>query len=149
MYDGTFKVITDVNVGDTLIGYSQDSMIDESDGTWMSWKTDTLEGDIVPVTVVQADIDYYKEYYVINKRIKITKSHPFFAKAKDSDVWGWIDSADLKVGDLLFKPDGSTEEVTSHEFKQRKLDVVTLNVENVDNYFAGLNPVLVHNTLVK
>jgi hypothetical protein len=40
-------------------------------------------------------------------------------------------------------------EVTSVVFVQEPLNVVTLDVEEVDNYFAGTANILVHNQITK
>jgi len=149
MWDGTRKKIYDLVVGDELLGYHIQGMLDEGNPNWMDWTTEDPIGEKVMCRVKSAVIDFYPEYYIINNDIKITKAHHFFARHENSKQWGWIDSPELVVGDYLLHEDGSHIRVNSIEFIQDRLDVVTIDVEDTDTYLAGGNSVLVHNEIVK
>ncbi len=149
MWDGTRKKVYNLKVGDELLGYKIPGMIDADDPNWREWTTENPIGEKVMCRVKTAVIDFYPEYYFINNDIKITKAHRFFARHENSNIWGWIDSPDLVVGDYLLHEDGSHVKVSSIEFVQDRLDVVTVDVEETDTYFAGGTAVLVHNSEVK
>ena len=147
MFDGTQKLLKDIVIGDELLGYHVDGMLDEEVPGWEQWTTDIpTSGELVPVTVTSAVKDTYHEYYIINNDIKVTKSHPFFAST-DGITWGWIDTPNLKVGDKMMDVNKNTIDIDSISFVIGAIDVVTLDVENEDNYFAA--NILVHNNLTK
>jgi hypothetical protein len=149
LFDGSYKVIKDLEVGDKLVGYYVEGMIDEDVPGWEEWKTDSPnEGMIIPVTLNSVNKDTYQSYYFINNSIKITIKHPFFA-SRDGLTWGWIDTPDLKVGDKVFTIDKEVISISSIEFIEDTINVVTLDVEEVDCYFATEDNILVHNDLVK
>jgi hypothetical protein len=123
-------------------------MIDEEEYGWENWTTENyLSGQVVPVTVTGLYPDIYSSYYIVNNDIKITKKHKFFASV-DGIIWGWIDSSELKIGDKLLDIDKNIIEVESIEHILEPLQVVTLNVEDIDNYFAGQSHILLHNNEV-
>jgi hypothetical protein len=146
MFDGTQKLLKDIVIGDELMGYHIDGMIDEEEPGWENWTTENhLSGEIVPVTVTGVKQDAYSSYYLINNDIKITKQHRFFAST-DAITWTWIDSTDLKVGDKLLDIDKNIIEITSKLYIQEALHVVVLDVETTDNYFVGQSNILIHNS---
>jgi intein/homing endonuclease len=149
MADGTSKEIQYVNVGDWLLGFDLEDMPDESTKDWELYKTDNLSsGGFVPVQVIYKKEDTYREYYIINNDIKITKQHRLFIKREN--YWQWIDSSEVKVGDYLLGKNKKEIEIKSVEYVKDILEVVTLDTEQTDNYFAGNRAVLVHNNeLVK
>jgi len=148
--DGTTKILKDIQVGDWLLGYDFEDMPDESEPNWREYtREDASEGHYVPVQVVFKKFDYYSSYYHINNDIKITKSHPLFIKKASTNLWGWIDSPDIQVGDIMLGKDRSEIIIESIDYVQETLEVVTLDTEETDNYFAGNNPILVHNSLEK
>jgi hypothetical protein len=150
MADGSTRRIYDLNEGDEIIGYSIPGMIDESQNDWETWTTEIpSSGEQKIATVKTALIDKWRGYYVINDDIKITKSHHLFARKPKTKKWGWIDSVDLQVGDYLFHATGEKVRVDTLEYVDDDLDIVDLDVEEVDNYFAGSTPILVHNAVQK
>jgi hypothetical protein len=121
-------------------------MIDEEVEGWEQWTTNTpIIGELVPVTVTNVRKDFYTSYYLINNDIKITKLHRLFAST-DGSTWTWIDSSDLEVGYKLLDINKNIIEITSKLQVTELLDVIILDVENTDNYFAGQSSVLIHNT---
>jgi intein/homing endonuclease len=75
----------------------------------------------------------------------VTKQHPFLTNKKDSDVWAWVDTPDLEVGDYLKHINGDKVEITSIVYVGDPIYVKTLDVEEVDNYTAGNMAVVIHN----
>ena len=147
MFDGTKKLLKDIIVGDELMGYYMDGMIEEEVPGWEQWTTnEPTTGELVPVIVNHTRKDYYTSYYLINNDIKITKMHEFFAST-DGLTWGWIDSSDLKVGDKLLDVDKNIIEITSKLYITEPLNVIVLDVETTDNYFAGQSNILIHNAV--
>ena len=148
MWDGSVQRLRTIEPGDVVVGYMIDGMIDESIEGWEEWTTEDISsGVLVPAVVKHSYSDSYKEYYIINEDIKITKAHPLFIK--QNDVYGWVDSPDINIGDFMINQDGEEVEITSIEFIPEELNVITMNVEEIDNYFAGNSRVLVHNTIEK
>ena len=143
---------TQVNIEDLFVGQEVLAMtiptmpldFDDED-TWKEWETNTIEGsEQTTATVKEIYFDWYKDYYLINNRIKTTFEHPFFVK-RDSK-YTFETTADLQVGDeFLTDTSGSFvfEEITSIEKIDEELETVNINCEPHDVYFAG--GVLVHN----
>jgi hypothetical protein len=138
-------LLKDIVIGDELLGYHVDGMLDEEVPGWEQWTTDIpTSGELVPVTVTSTRKDFYTSYYLINNDIKVTKMHKFFAST-DGLTWGWIDSSDLQVGNKLLDVNKNIIEIASKLYIQEALDVIVLNVEQTDNYFAGQSNILIHN----
>ena len=125
MWDGTTRRIKTLSVGDIITGYDVE--------------TNTL----LPTTVKAIKFDYFKEYYIINNDLHITEQHPLYVK--QNGTWDWIDAADLNVGDYMLNTDKTEVEITSKDFIQERIDVVNIDVEEVDTYFAGKEQLLIHN----
>jgi hypothetical protein len=150
MFNGSTKLLKNIKVGDELLGYYIDGMLDESNPYWQYWYAPlSAEGNFEKTVVTGVIPSSYHQYFIINNDIRITKSHPLFVNQAGTDTWNWIDTPYIKVGDKLKGVDGSTIEITSYEVVNDFIEVVTLDVENIDNYFAGQTPVLVHNNIVK
>lgn len=149
MEDGSTKQAQYIKAGDVILGYNLPGMKDGSESDWESWTTNNIDGEVVPVVVKTAILDWYKEYYVINNDLKITQQHMIFVCK--NGIWGWVDVRDMEVGDQLVDLDENIVDITSIRKVSERLDVVTLDVEDVDTYFVGNHPILVHNadTVVK
>jgi hypothetical protein len=150
MFDGSYKLLKDIKVGDELTGYYIDGMIDEKTPGWQSWATsEPTSGNILPIKVIALKEDYYNAYYLINNTLKITKSHKLFA-TRDGVNWTWIDSSEIAAGDRLIDIDKNIITVTDLAYIPERIDVITLDVETWDNYFVTPLNILVHNNeLVK
>jgi len=147
MADLSVKRIDELKAGDLVRGYHINGMIDENQYNWRDFTTESTEGSYHIAKVKFAKKDYYSSYYVVNNDIKITIKHAMFVKNKDTGIWGWYDVDRIRVGDSLFGHDGKEVKIDSILYKKERLDVVMLDVEEVDTYFAGNSKVLVHNTL--
>ena len=145
--DGSETKIEDLFIGQEVLAITLPTMpLDfDDEETWKDWETNTIEGaEQTTATVKEIYFDWYKDYYVINDRIKTTYEHPFFVK-RDSK-YTFETTADLQVGDeFLTDTSGSFlfETITSIEKIDEELETVNINCEPHDVYFAG--GVLVHN----
>jgi len=145
--DGSETKIEDLFIGQEVLAITLPTMpLDfDDEETWKDWETNTIEGaEQTTATVKEIYFDWYKDYYVINDRIKTTYEHPFFVK-RDSK-YTFETTADLQAGDeFLTDTSGSFvfEEITSIEKINEELETVNINCEPHDVYFAG--GVLVHN----
>ena len=116
-------------------------------------ETDTLDGaEQVTATVKEIYFDWYKDYYLINKRIKTTFEHPFLIKRDGK--YKFVITLDLQIGDEFVTnrqwliPEAKEnelvfEEITSIDRIKEELETVNINCEPHDVYFAG--GVLAHN----
>ena len=145
--DGSTIPIEDLSIGQQILALTLPTMpldFDDED-TWKEWETDTLDGaEQVTALVREIYFDWYKDYYIINNRIKTTFEHPFFVK-RDSK-YQFIKTMDLQVGDeFLTDTSGSFvfEQISNIQQVDEELETVNINCEPYDVYFAG--GVLVHN----
>ena len=148
--DGTVRMAEDLQTGDVLMGYSIPGMLDENHPLWRSWKTDNLAGALqVPVKIRRLEHRTNTSYQDINNgALQITPEHPVFVK-RDGH-WQWINAGSVMPGDMMISTKyGETTVVTNDEVQQ-VVQVVTMDVEEFDCYFAGNfagNQVLVHNVM--
>lgn len=78
-------------------------------------------------------------YYIINDReLMVTQSHKIFINNNK-----WVYVKDIKVGDIMFKEDGTEVIVKNIEYIENSEDIFNFEVEDFSNYFA--NGYLVHN----
>ena len=153
--DGITIPIEDLFVGQEVMAMSLPTMpldFDDED-TWKEWETDTLDGaEQVTATVKEIYFDWYKDYYLINKRIKTTFEHPFLVKRDGK--YKFVITLDLEFGDEFVTnrqwliPEAKEnalvfEKITSIERIHEELETVNINCEPHDVYFAG--GVLAHN----
>lgn len=143
MFDGTTKPAEHLKVGDLVAGYKMPGMIDENTPGWEKWTTTDSSGEKVAARVRSAKHDWFKSYYVINQDVHITKGHELFVKR--DETWGWHDAPSIKVGDKVLGAHGKEIHVGSIVVVSKPIDVVVLDVESNDTYFAGKNPILIHN----
>lgn len=142
--DGSYKNAELIKVGDKILGKSIPGMIDENTDGWEDWTTDSLNGsENVEVTVRSAKLDWYKQYWVINSDLKITQQHHLLVKR--DGVWGWLDVRDMRIGDKLHGKGGHEVNVGTIKLVKERIDVMVIDVEEIDTYYAGKNPVLIHN----
>jgi hypothetical protein len=142
--DGTTKTAINLKPGDRIIGYTVPGMVDENTPGWKDWTTNTIEGGQEQVvTVRSATHDWYREYYIINSDLHITKDHALFVKT--NTTWSWKDVNDMVIGDKLLGRDGKEVYVGTLTKVLDPIDVIVLDVEEIDTYFVGNRGVLVHN----
>lgn len=151
--DGLTIPIEDLFVGQEVLSMEIPTMpldFDDED-TWKEWETNNISGATqVTASVKEIYFDWYKNYYLLNDRIKTTYEHPFFVKrnvdSSSDKQYLFITTENLVVGDeFLTDTSGSLvfEEVTNIQKVDEELETVNINCEPHDVYFAG--GVLVHN----
>ena len=150
MFDGTTKLLKDIQIGEQLKGYYIPGMIDESEEGWQDWTGSTnSEGVYKAAKVISILESSYSFYYFINNDIKITVSHPILINKENTDIWSWVDTPFIEVGDNLKGTDKKIIKVESVEKINESIEVIILDVEEIDNYFAGKDPIVVHNSDLK
>jgi hypothetical protein len=152
MSDGSYKTLTNIAVGDMVMGYSTPSMIDQSVDGWYAWtSSDITDGANTVATVVSVNTHPHFNYYTINNDFKVSGLHPLLIKR--DELWQWIKVNALQVGDKMWSDNQEEIEITSvvntlAESEADAISVVSLNVESVDTYFVKGNTgitILAHN----
>ena len=143
----TFVNIEDVRVGDKVLGLKIPKMHDADYSGWELFETDTNAGaTLESVRVKHVEHGSYADYYQINNMLSITLEHPVWAKNTDG-VWKWVQAKDLHEGMMMIDSKQNELEIHSFTHVKKPLQVVSLDVEDVDTYFAGQEGqmILVHN----
>ena len=157
MSDGTTKNIEELMVGDVVKSMSIPDMpiVEGTDDDWDTYKdfsTNSLvSSSLSTATVKRAVTDSYDNYYKITLGngdiLKVTFEHPLFIQRDGVYQWTKVHhteiSSSLKTTDLLVDKDKNTQTISSIEFVDEILDTGTIDVEDLDVYFA--NNYLVHN----
>lgn len=145
MADNTFKPIEDVIAGDEVVSYNIEGLSLEEEA-WTDWYARyRVFGEKTVSTVVTNTLGRNGTYFLINNDLKITNEHPMLMKKGDTITWERMDS--LRVGNSIFNSDLEWVEVTSIERINTEFKTGNLDVEQVDNYFAG--GILVHNVALE
>ena len=128
MADGSQKPIEKVQVGDEVVSKDLESGRDEIHVVKRTFKHDGA-------AVFDLTVD--------GEKVTATAEHPFYVVGR-----GWTGMSDLKAGDELLRPDGTTVAVDAVTPTGRVATVYNFEVEETHNYFVrvGDNWVLVHNT---
>ncbi len=143
MADNTFKPIEDVIAGDEVVSYNIEGLSLEEEA-WIDWYARyRVFGEKTVSTVVTNTLGRNGAYYLINNNLKITNEHPMLMKKGDTITWESMKH--LRVGHSIFNSDLEWVEVTSIERVVVEFQTGDLDVEQVDNYFAG--GILVHNNI--
>ena len=140
------KAIEDVNIGEEVMTVVIPNLPDEDlgYGIWKTWSsTDDMSNlEVSTATIKNMFFDYKDGYYNINDGLlKVTNEHPLWGYRDNK--WSWYTLEELLVGDKLLNYKGETIEVTKLEFVEGEVEVVNIDVEPLDVYFAG--GILVHN----
>jgi hypothetical protein len=153
MSDGSMKNIEDISVDDEVLSVIIPDLPDEDLG-YNEWKTFTSTGDMTSLEASSATVekifyDYMDGYWNVNDGlIKVTEEHDlwtytFIDNAGDARYWKWRKPSQLQIGQSLLDHEGNLIEVTSIEKIEEEVEVVNIDVEPLDVYFAG--GILVHN----
>jgi hypothetical protein len=153
MADDTAKPIEEIDVGDEVMSLDLPGLPDEDLG-YLEWKAFTMrpmdasdlelliEQNKKTAFVENLFYDYMNGYYSINNGyLKVTAEHDLFAYSKGN--WGWRTPKELSEGMLLLNFLGEMAKVESIEWVPGEVEVINIDVEPLDVYFAG--GVLVHN----
>lgn len=118
--DGTTKSIEEIQVGDRVIAYNEE--------------TKKFERRSVKHFFAFSE---QKEHLVINGHIRVTPTHRFLLGGK------WIPAGELKVGDALLNDRGEQNNITSIEHVAEPKPVFNFEVAELHNFVA--EGVVVHN----
>ena len=136
MADGSQKPIAEVELGDLV------------------WASDPETGDVGPREV--ADLIRHTGLHQMvavtlanGTSIDATDEHPFWVlkrRTGGGDAQGtWVDAIDLQAGDQLLSADRNILEVANLAISFTDLTAYNLTVAGLHTYYAGHEPVLVHN----
>jgi len=153
MADGTDKVIEELGVSDKVLSVIIPDLPDEDLG-YLAWKTFTSADDMTSLEASSATVekifyDYMDGYWSVNDGLmKVTEEHDlwtytFTDNVGDDRYWKWRKPSQLQIGQSLLDHEGNLIEVTSIEKIEEEVEVVNIDVEPLDVYFAG--GILVHN----
>ncbi|MGY0460322.1 ricin-type beta-trefoil lectin domain protein [Kitasatospora sp. cg17-2] len=134
--DGTTKQIADIQVGDEVLATDP-----ETGETSAEPVTDLILGEGLKNLVT---ITLTKGSYQRPVKLTATDGHPFWVASRGE----WVKATDLKPGDTLQSPDGTTSQVLAVTRWTQQQAVRNLTVADLHTYYvlAGITPVLVHNT---
>ena len=135
--------VEDIVVGDMLCSWSESSWPNAVQGQslFRDWAATKLTGYIKYSQVVAIKHSTYKEHYVING-LSITPEQPVLVN-RDS-VWHWIEPRDIRATDKVLSKTGKPVPIDVFDHILGEVNVVEIDVEPIDCYFAG--NVLVHNS---
>ncbi|WP_375430834.1 Hint domain-containing protein [uncultured Friedmanniella sp.] len=126
--DGTTKPIEDIQIGDEVAAFNPET------------------GENEPRRVLDAfthhDIPTYRVILDNDQAVTTTAEHPFMV-----DGQGWTPVRELRKGDQLVRPDGSTVTIHSIDATGEVATVHNFEVDGLHNYYiqAGHHRLLVHN----
>ena len=116
--EGGMKAIEEIRAGDRVLGLKG-------------------SGHIAGCDIERTYKSLHCSYYVINGKIRVTGTHPFFVDGK------WVEASKIEVGDHLTGKDSSLIEVKTIEVIKR--GVRAYNIEVADAHTFYVEGVLVHN----
>ena len=162
MSDGTDKKIEELSVGEEVLAAQVPNMplvFDHRD-SWSTWSsTPTIYPPNInwsqnyhemqelnrtstsTSTISDIFFDYMDSYYLINGEVKATSEHPFFVF--DGSDYRFVSTLNLQIGWFLYTIDNEFEKIFSINKINDPQEVVNINVEPLDVYFA--DGILVHN----
>lgn len=120
--DGSEKSIESIKVGDVVLGYNEYTGKNEYN------------------TVTQTFAKGQEGYILINKKLKVSPPHLFYAEGR------WIDASKLHVGDSLRMENGQTSRIWSLQNFSGIHTVYNLEVESDHTYMVG--GFVVHNKVI-
>jgi hypothetical protein len=149
MADGSTKLVEDLVVGDVLQAIAIDGFGTDEEA-WRTWTSDSFSQQAATVTVTEAVHRTSTNHYLITlangKELKTTYEHGLLIDR--SGTFKWIQTFDLVEQDKLFDAEsGLWSEVQSIQHLTDQVNVVTLDVENQDNFMV--NGIIVHNNIQK
>ena len=119
MANGTTKSIRDIEVGDMVSSYDEETK-------------QVVASEVLKLLIHDPEI-----YWIVNGRIKVTPNHSFYMNGK------WKQIGDTQLGDHMLTIDGKPEPITSFELITTKEPIYNLEIKKTHTYYA--EGVLVHN----
>jgi len=122
----------------------------EPDADWQAqydWRSESgLNGSrITPSPVGQITLGTHDDFYVINRRLKLTFEHPMLIRR--ADEWGFCAAEQLQIGDQLIEADLNEEPITTIEHINASTRTVSLHIPGTNTYLA--EGVWTHNDIAK
>jgi len=138
MADGTTKPIEDIKTGDKVLATDPKTGRTEA-------KTVTAEilgNGLKHLVTIALTIESDKKQHTVS--VTATAGHPFWVP----ELNRWIDSIDLRTGELLTTANGSKVKIATIHRWTALTNVHNLTVADLHTYYvlAGSTPVLVHNS---
>jgi hypothetical protein len=144
MYDGTYKNVEDLYVGDELMSLNIPSVPDSEYPDYLeTWSVGLLDDVEITKTYVTNTIHgQYSSYYKLNNSIEITFEHFVLSKSDDSP-WSFKQVESLSVGDFILDESLNVIEIASKEKIEETINAVSIDTEIKDVYFV--RGMLAHN----
>lgn len=141
--NGSTKNIEDLEIGDLVKTVSIAGLDSESEDAWKTFSTIVFNPSEDNSVVAGIQKSQYSYYFLINEVLKITFEHPILCER--TGVYCFLRAKDIFTGDKLFHYTLGWQEVISKERIDTTVNVVNINVESQDTYFA--ESFLVHNLM--
>lgn len=141
--DGSSKNIEDLEIGDLVKTVAIAGLNSESEDAWKTFSTDTFDPTEESSVVVAIQKSQYSYYFLINEKLKITFEHPLLV-LRDG-VYAFLRANNIIVGDKILHYTLGLQDVVSKQRIDQTVNVVNINVESQDTYFA--ENILVHNLI--
>lgn len=141
--DGTQKAIEDLEIGELLKTVSITGLDSENENAWKTFSTTAFESSESSSTVMGIQKSQFTSYFFINGKLKITFEHPLLINRNGNYFFSRAN--DIVVGDLMLDAINGWTSVDTKEQINTTVNVVNINVESQDTYFA--EGILVHNLI--
>ena len=135
MADGTQKPIRDVVVGDQVMA------TDPQTGETGPRTVKTLIRHTGPHMMVAVGTSKAGVENTTSDTIDATDNHPFWVQSRGE----WVEAIELQPGDILLDEQGNDIMVTELAVTEQDLTAYKLTIEDIHTYYAGTQPILVHN----
>lgn len=122
--------VEDLNVGDEVVSFTIDGMVDESEENWKDWNTSSIQSLAFTTSRVVGVSKFSADKAIRINGITSTIDHVYFIYR--SRKYMWVNANEILDTDKLVAFDGKKEKITSIEIINEKTDFVALNVEDVD-----------------
>ena len=149
MADGSTKKIEDIVIGDSLKSFNIPNLDDDYDPDLMNTENAWITPSTDDFTITPTSVTYIGRRPVLktikfNNLHRCTENHAIFVN-RGGD-YQWMKAKDVQVGDYFIKFDKTEEMVSNKETIDELTEVVAIDCEIKDFYFA--NGILVHNITV-
>ena len=125
----TFKNIETIKPGDIVLSYDE--------------KNKKNVFNKVLQTMIHFVHERIYSLFIKDEKLKVTGNHKFLITRNNEQ--GWVQAADLKVGDLVLLSDGTLQKIIKINSELKHETVYNFEVSNTHNYYVGKNQVLAHN----
>jgi len=138
------KEIENLKVGEKLLSYSVEGLVNTQDKRLIGKSSvNEYEGEFSYQLIKNIWKNDFEKYFMINDTLGITEDHFVMCKRKGKEEYLWIQVEDLKLGDSLFKSNGSFEEIDELHVINEEKTVYNIQVNSIFSYFS--DGFLIHN----